>query len=189
MQGVKQYAITVEVSPADAFDIDATTFASVDNSGVITSETETPGVWIFPGLIKTENQALVGVASLTEDDFTGDGVLGTFTLKTSGTFSADSVATISVSEISLGPSSTERDVFDVDALGDLMVDVNKYLAGDADLNGRVNTIDALRILQYAVGSWTFTATQLQAADIDGNGRVNTIDALRIKQFVVGTWSP
>jgi hypothetical protein len=71
----------------------------------------------------------------------------------------------------------------------LLVDVNKYLPGDADLSGAVNTIDALRILQYAVGRYEFSATQLQAADIDGSGTVNTIDALRIKQYVVGTWSP
>ena len=49
--------------------------------------------------------------------------MGTFTLTTSADFSSDTEATITVTRVSLGPSSTDRDVFDTDALG-LSITVN-----------------------------------------------------------------
>jgi hypothetical protein len=53
----------------------------------------------------------------------GDGALGTFTLTADSSFTADTEATITVSSISIGPTSTDRDNFDADALG-LSITVN-----------------------------------------------------------------
>jgi len=101
MVGVKQYGITLQVSPAAAANIAATTFASPN-----------PATWFAPGLTKdaTAGTVYVGVASFTEQ-FNGEGSLGTFTFTAAADFTTDTEATVTVTEVSLGPSSTVRDVF------------------------------------------------------------------------------
>jgi hypothetical protein len=111
MVGVKQFDVTLTVSPADAFDLSSATFAQ--NSAFTIS----PGVE-FPA----DGQVKSGAASFGAA-VDGDAGLGTFTLTTSAGFSSDTEATITVTRVSLGPSSTDRDVFDTDALG-LSITVN-----------------------------------------------------------------
>tara|TARA_Y100001933_G_scaffold48751_1_gene47475 strand:- start:10541 stop:12112 length:1572 start_codon:yes stop_codon:yes gene_type:complete len=111
MVGVKQFDVTLTVSPADAFDLSSTTFAQ--NSAFTIS----PGVE-FPA----DGQVKSGAASFGAA-VDGDAGLGTFTLTTSADFTSDTEATITVTRVSLGPSSTDRDVFDADALG-LSIAVN-----------------------------------------------------------------
>jgi hypothetical protein len=58
------------------------------------------------------------------------------------------------------------------------------LAGDANCNGTVNSIDVLLILQYVAG--LINSLQcLQAADANHNGTVNSIDAAVILQYIAG----
>jgi hypothetical protein len=104
--GVKQFNVTLTVSPADAFDLTASAFAQ--NAAAFTIS---PGVE-FPA----EGQVKSGAASFGAA-VDGDAALGTFTLTTSDSFTADTEATITVSELSIGPTSTDRDVFDAGALG------------------------------------------------------------------------
>ena len=111
MVGVKQFDVILTVSPADAFDLSSTTFAQ--NSAFTIS----PGVE-FPA----DGQVKSGAASFGAA-VDGDAGLGTFTLTTSADFTSDTEATITVTRVSLGPSSTDRDVFDADALG-LSIAVN-----------------------------------------------------------------
>jgi hypothetical protein len=111
MVGVKQFDVTLTVSPADAFDLSSATFAQ--NSAFTIS----PGVE-FPA----DGQVKSGAASFGAA-VDGDAGLGRFTLTTSADFSSDTEATITVTRVSLGPSSTDRDVFDTDALG-LSITVN-----------------------------------------------------------------
>jgi hypothetical protein len=111
MVGVKQFDVTVTVSPADAFDLAASTFA------------QNPAFSISPGVeFPADGQVKSGAASFGAA-VDGDGSLGTFTLTTSDSFTSDTEATITVSNISMGPTSTDRDVFDADALG-LSITVN-----------------------------------------------------------------
>jgi len=49
----------------------------------------------------------------------------------------------------------------------------------------VTAMDAVYVLQYALGLRTFTAAQLLACDVSGNGRVSALDALLILQYKVG----
>jgi hypothetical protein len=112
MVGVKQFDVTLEVSPADAFDLSATTFAQ--NAAAFTIS---PGVE-FPA----EGQVKSGAASFGAA-VNGDAALGTFTLKASSTFTTDTEATITVVRVSIGPSSTDRDVFTTEQLG-LSITVN-----------------------------------------------------------------
>jgi hypothetical protein len=108
--GVKQLNITLTVSPADAFDLSASVFAP--SAG-----------FIVPGLeYPADGQVEVGAANFSAS-LDGDGTLGTFTLTSAESFTADTEATITVSSISIGPSSTDRDEFDATALG-LSVTVN-----------------------------------------------------------------
>ena len=114
---VKQLDLVVEVSPADAFNLTAS---------ALTLGAEFAGFLALPALAEGDNGVKMGGALL---DLTGTatGVNGvssfTITLTTSDSFDADTEATVSLVSISLGPSSTARDVFDADALG-LSVAVN-----------------------------------------------------------------
>ncbi|MBQ5591846.1 MAG: CotH kinase family protein [Clostridia bacterium] len=57
----------------------------------------------------------------------------------------------------------------------------------ADLNadGKINSIDALIILQATVGNTTLDSEQTPAADVNGDGKINSIDALIILQISTG----
>ena len=102
MVGVKQFEVTLTVLPADAFDLEATTFISAFGFS--------PGVELLgDGQIKS------GAATLGEA-VDGDGALGVFTLTTSSSFSRDSPAEVVVSSVSLGPSSVDRDVLGAEGL-------------------------------------------------------------------------
>ena len=102
MVGVKQFEVTLTVLPADAFDLEATTFTSAFGFS--------PGVEpLGDGQIKS------GGATLGEA-VDGDGALGVFTLTTSSSFSRDSSAEIVVSSASLGSSSVDRDVLGAEGL-------------------------------------------------------------------------
>lgn len=112
MVGVKQFDVILEVSPASAFDLTASTF--LQNAALFTIS---PGVE-FPA----DGQVKSGAASFGAAA-DGDGALGTFTLTTSADFTADTEATITVSRVSVGPTSTDRDVFETADLG-LSITVN-----------------------------------------------------------------
>ena len=56
--------------------------------------------------------------------------------------------------------------------------------GDVNGDGKINTDDALLILQYVVGLSTIDGNGAKAADVNGDGRIDTNDALGILQYVV-----
>lgn len=113
MVGVKQFDVTLEVSPADAFLLTTTDASFAANSAFPIS----PGVEV-----PAANQVKSGAASFGAAA-NGDAALGTFTLKASSTMTTATMATITVVRVSLGPSSSARDVFDTAALN-LSVTVN-----------------------------------------------------------------
>lgn len=59
------------------------------------------------------------------------------------------------------------------------------LPGDVNQDYKINSFDALLVLQYAVGSTEFNNTQIAQADVDKNSKVNSADALLILQYAVG----
>ena len=102
MVGVKQFEVTLTVLPADAFDLEATTFA--------------PAFGFSPGVeLLGDDQVKSGGATLGEA-VDGDGALGVFTLTMSSSFTRESPAEVVVSIVSLGSSSLDRDVLGVDGL-------------------------------------------------------------------------
>lgn len=60
-----------------------------------------------------------------------------------------------------------------------------YTLGDVNNDGKVNSLDALKILEYATGSSTLTSTQLKAADLDRNGKVNSTDSFIVLSISTG----
>ena len=56
--------------------------------------------------------------------------------------------------------------------------------GDVDGSGKIDTVDARTILQYAVGAITSLPYPL-AADVSGNGKIDTVDARMVLQSIVG----
>ena len=104
MVGVSQYDMTIEVTPADAFDLGATAFTAAED-------------FIAPGQEVGEGTVKLGAAILGDGALDGDASIGDLVLTASGSFSESTEATITVTMVSLGPSSTHRDEFDADAIG------------------------------------------------------------------------
>ena len=53
---------------------------------------------------------------------------------------------------------------------------------DINADGKINSLDALSVLQHSVEKITLTGEAFAAADVDGNGNVNSVDALTILQI-------
>lgn len=66
-------------------------------------------------------------------------------------------------------------------LGEFTISVK----GDTDMNSKVNSTDALVVLQYAVGSRDLGPARRLSADVSGDGKINSTDALMILKYVVG----
>lgn len=66
-----------------------------------------------------------------------------------------------------------------------------YKRGDVHVDGKINTLDALAVVNHFVGRTLLTGAPLQAADVAGgtdnrgDGRINTLDALKIVNCFVG----
>jgi hypothetical protein len=56
--------------------------------------------------------------------------------------------------------------------------------GDINGDAKVDAVDALTVLQAAVGKTTLTQKQTLLADVDGNGDIDAGDALQILKYGV-----
>ena len=63
-------------------------------------------------------------------------------------------------------------------------DINDATYGDVDENGKINSSDALTVLQSVVGIVQLSERQSKAADVDGSKKIDTSDALMILQYTV-----
>lgn len=104
LAGVKQVEVTVTVSPAEAFDLEASTFAGSSAFSLAAPAVEVSG-----------NQVRGGAVVLN-DAVDGDADLGTFILVTSDSFTEETEAEIVVHSVSLGPASGMRDYLDTELL-------------------------------------------------------------------------
>lgn len=57
--------------------------------------------------------------------------------------------------------------------------------GDINTDGKINSADALLVLQSSTGIITLTDTQKLLADVNKDGRINSTDALLILQYATG----
>ena len=104
LAGVKQIEVTVTVSPADAFDLEKTTF-----TGSAAFRLAGPGVEVSGNQVR-------GGAVVISDAVDGDAHIGSFILVTSDNFTEETEAEIVVHQVSLGPSSGVRDYLDAELL-------------------------------------------------------------------------
>ena len=86
--------------------------------------------------------------------------------------------------------SASTDVIGTDTVLTVELDKEKkeykfILMGDTNHDGRVNSSDALEILQHSVGSKTIEGNALKAADLTADGNINSADALNALQVSVG----
>ena len=106
---------------------------------------------ISPGIeLPADGQVKSGAASFGAA-VDGDAALGTFTLTTTDGFTADTEATITVSSLSIGPTSTDRDVFDAAAL-ELSVTVNPPAPPVIEPTLSANSLTDVSLDYSAVGS-------------------------------------
>ena len=57
--------------------------------------------------------------------------------------------------------------------------------GDVNHDGKINSVDALLILQHSVGLITLYGNDLACADVNKDKAINSSDALRILQYATG----
>lgn len=62
---------------------------------------------------------------------------------------------------------------------------NTTAKGDVNADTKINSLDALLVLQHSVGSVTLTAAQISVADMNNDTKINSLDALAILQKSVG----
>lgn len=58
--------------------------------------------------------------------------------------------------------------------------------GDVNKDGKINSTDALLVLQSSVGSISLSSEQKTLADVNSDNKVNSTDALKILQYSVGS---
>ena len=102
--GVKQIETIVTVSPAEAFDLEKTTFAGSAAFRLAAPDVEVAG-----------NQVRGGAVVLS-DAVDGDAHIGSFILVTSDSFTEEMEAKVVIHSVSLGPSSGVRDYLDEELL-------------------------------------------------------------------------
>jgi len=136
--------------------------------------------------------------NFVEKSFTGDGLLCTLVFKVRRDITAEDALEYPVTAV-VDNDLTNLMSWDMDdytaeepelnttgvtlAFGDgkiTMVD-KVIIPGDANGDGKVNSRDAARILQY-VARWD-VEIDLTASDVTGDGKVNSRDAARILQYV------
>ena len=73
--------------------------------------------------------------------------------------------------------------FSLDVRSNLTIYVFKK--GDVNMDGLINSADALQVLRYDVGKAKLNELQKLAADVSGDGLINSADALLILRYDVG----
>lgn len=61
----------------------------------------------------------------------------------------------------------------------------QFILGDVNGDGKINSSDAILILQHSVGIETLEGSQFLAGDVSADNRLNSTDAILILQFSVG----
>jgi hypothetical protein len=65
---------------------------------------------------------------------------------------------------------------------------NKYLLGDVNNDGAVDTTDYIRIKSHFLGTLTLEGDSFKAGDVTGDGTIDTTDYIRIKGHFLGTYN-
>ena len=104
-------------------------------------------------------------------------------------FTSETKVLVDGSEANINADSTGLDYFNCSVFYVWLKPVNALSGeielGDVNLDGKVNTGDAVLILRQIAGAVTFTEEQTSLADFNKDGKVNTGDAVAILKYCVG----
>jgi hypothetical protein len=62
----------------------------------------------------------------------------------------------------------------------------KVLAGDVNSSNSINNSDVTAVMNYILGSITFSESQRLAADVNCDGSINAHDVQLIQKYIAGT---
>ena len=62
---------------------------------------------------------------------------------------------------------------------------NIVVYGDASGDGKVNSLDLLKIQKYLLGEGKLSGVEKNAADASKDGKVNSLDLLKIQKYALG----
>lgn len=65
----------------------------------------------------------------------------------------------------------------------------KFVSGDVDADGNVNSLDYMLIKRAVMGTYTMTEEQTKRADVNHDGKVDALDYLLTKRIAFGTYNP
>lgn len=65
------------------------------------------------------------------------------------------------------------------------VTTNPHSLGDVSKDGKINSADALLVLQHSTEAITLDYSKARLADVNGDSKINSYDALKILQYSVG----
>ena len=141
--------------------------------------------YVAPSYFRNPTIFMWDSESISDEDIQ-DGLLLTLTFH---------VAEGVVGDIPVGISYESGNIFDKDLQELELTTVNgvitviDYLPGDADGNGKINTLDITAIRRYISdgrvtdpNGYNVTINE-NAADVDGNGKINTLDITMIRRYI------
>ncbi|WP_405317225.1 dockerin type I domain-containing protein [Faecalibacillus faecis] len=61
-----------------------------------------------------------------------------------------------------------------------------YLPGDVNGDGKVNSLDYIKVKNHIMGTSPLTGDDLKRADVNNDGKVSSLDYIKIKNHIMGT---
>lgn len=69
--------------------------------------------------------------------------------------------------------------------GTLVATKDIIIYGDVSGDGKVNTLDAIKLNKFSIGLASLKGVYKEAADASGDGKVNTLDSIIVNKFSIG----
>lgn len=142
---------------------------STGSSGSVSSG---PGSSSGPGVTKPSTGDDAGTPGGSNVTIAPDGSASMSVQTSTGVMQQGPGATIQVTEVLPGTAQ---------AAGNPSSHVN----GDINGDGKVNSLDALKLQRYILGLETLPANGQKAADLNGDGKVNSQDVLLLQKKILG----
>ena len=184
-ESVNGYVMTLTYDPTKVTPVVAGQDVTGADCYAEAGESFANGVWVSD-VVKTEgNNVTLAVAWAGADavNVGAQAELANVDFKVAETATGDVPITVAVTALTNdGNSEADIDTITV-GNGEITIDAEDILYGDADGNGRVTGTDASLVAQHVANIITLDSKYLTQADVDGNGRVTGTDASLIAQYV------
>ena len=133
--------------------------------------------------VNTAEAGKVYISFIKSENVTGDGILFNvaFTIKTDAA-AGDSEVTLVVDEMANADAAIYTGYTAEN--GAVKVGESTLMYGDVNNDGKVNSEDALMVLQSVVGIVTLDERAAKVANVNSDNKIDTQDALGILQYIV-----